>query len=83
MLTAYTITDEQIRELQRDVSKASNIGVSDCLLLDDCRNALLNLAIGYCAPYERKHYERTRHDARARCAEILNGSSTRQVAQGT
>lgn len=73
MLTAYTITDEQIRELQQDVGKAPNIGVSDRMLLHDCRNALLNLSIGYCEPHERKHYERTRLDARARCAEILNG----------
>ena len=71
-LAANTITDEQIRELQRDVGKAPSLSVSDRMLLQDCRNALFNTSIGYCAPHERKHYERTRRDARARFAEILS-----------
>jgi hypothetical protein len=72
VLTAYTITDAQIRELQRDLGNAPNSSLSDRMLLDVCRTALFNLNIGYCAPHERRHYERRRHDARARCAEFLN-----------
>lgn len=72
MLTAYTITDVQIRELRQDVGNATSLGVFERMLLHDCRNALLNLSIGYCTPHERRHYERVRRDARERCAEILN-----------
>lgn len=68
-LTAATITDEQIRELMQTNA------LSDRLLLQDCRDALMNLSIGYCLPHERRNYERVRRDARARCAEILNADA--------
>lgn len=62
MLTADTITDEQIHELR------------DSLLLlptDDLRGERLRWVCG-CALGEPGYHAHAKHTARARCAEILN-----------
>lgn len=66
-LTARTITDEQIRELRtnagRDVKWNSPTEMQRALrdLIDECYVALSSF-----------HHPARRHEARARCAEILN-----------
>ena len=63
MLTANTITDEQIRELMQTVSGSARA---------DCVKALQNLCIGYAPKHERAAAEREQRAARARCADIFN-----------
>ncbi len=68
MVTAESITDEQIEALRNDVAPVDNPRprsertVRDLLVIDVCDQAL--------SPYP-EHAER-RAVARARCAEILN-----------
>lgn len=76
VLTAYTITDDQIRELRASVLSdghpwdAQGYGPSD--IAADCAKALQNLGIGYAPKHERAAAEREQRAARARCAEAIN-----------
>ncbi len=67
MLTADTITDEQIRELARTALTASQHKDCTIALLGRSRLALVGRALEI-----RRPTKRDRSAARARCAEILN-----------
>lgn len=66
MITADTITDEQIRELASDIVAAGGAGTWENEL---CRWALVQVDMLDPDGEERAHKV---HRARARCAEILN-----------
>lgn len=63
MLTADTITDEQIRGLLRSRALAKSPLM---------RRTIIGVALGDGARYVRDGVEMTKAEARARCAEILN-----------
>lgn len=63
MITADTITDEQIRELLRTRALAKSKLM---------RRTIVGVALGDGARYVRDGVEVTQAEARARCAEILN-----------
>lgn len=65
IVTAATITDEQIRELMDHAGKTPNIGASN-LVFAICETALEPVSIG----------SERREKARARCAEILEARRT-------
>lgn len=69
MLTAANITDEQIRELRDGLRDTP----ADRVVAHYCKLALLDLCGGYAPKHERATITREHRDARARCAEVLNG----------
>jgi hypothetical protein len=73
VLTAYTITDVQIRELL-EATGASTL--EDRRLRNDCTTALFDLSWGYCPAWERRQYENLRRYAHERCAQALNNRAS-------
>ncbi len=71
MLTADTITDEQIRELRESVGDAALAG--DRILRYDCKIALGELRSGPTGSSDAEI-----RACRARCAEILNARTKEQ-----
>jgi hypothetical protein len=76
MLTADTITDEQIRELRAQAS-GNTVIVSDATTVDSCDIALGWIEHAPCLNTHPAHdcVGLQRVNARARCAEILNARS--------
>lgn len=73
-LTAHTITDEQIRELQNAANTCTEMACSSCHeIWRVTQIALHDPSWGYTPnKHERDLAERNYRAARARCAEILN-----------